>query len=290
MNPIFAMDTSFSNSLGSYDFDVRCEMLRELGYDGTYLTVGKESAWGDVPSIRFVRDRYGLDVCGVYANLDIMGDPDDKSHRNQRVVDLCARLEGCDQLDVCLRAVGGDLSRSDPAGDDRALAWVERLLRARARPSMKISLYPHRGAWMELSSDAVRLCSRMRDPAVGITFSGYHWYAAEGGDVHRCLEEAGPYLTAVNVCGCERRGSGSDAPVSIRPLGEGELDNFALLGAARAAGFAGPVGLQGFSVGGDAYDRLRASLRALRDMLDRLDRHPGWARLRPPEAGWSERG
>ena len=30
---VYAMDTHFYNSIGSYPYEVRCEMLRELGLD-----------------------------------------------------------------------------------------------------------------------------------------------------------------------------------------------------------------------------------------------------------------
>lgn len=60
------------------------------------------------------------------------------------------------------------------------------------------------------------------------------------------------------------------------------IDNFAVLGALRAVGYAGPMGVQGYSVGGDAYATLRHSLAALRDMARQLDAHPDWARLRAP--------
>ncbi len=48
---LFAMDTSFFGSLGAYGFDARFEMLRELGYDATYLTVWNEVAWQDLPRL-----------------------------------------------------------------------------------------------------------------------------------------------------------------------------------------------------------------------------------------------
>src|SRR5690606_40496783 len=48
---VYAMDTCFFTPHGNYDFDVRCEMLRELGYEGTYLTLWSEQAWADLERV-----------------------------------------------------------------------------------------------------------------------------------------------------------------------------------------------------------------------------------------------
>jgi hypothetical protein len=40
------------------------------------------------------------------------------------------------------------------------------------------------------------------------------------------------------------------------------------------------VGIQGFSVGGDVYTKLKRSITAFRDIERRLDAHPEWAQLR----------
>ena len=64
---IYAMDTSFYHSLGSYTFAARCEMLRELGYDATYLTLWSDAAWADVPLLASVTERYGLRTLGRIA-------------------------------------------------------------------------------------------------------------------------------------------------------------------------------------------------------------------------------
>jgi hypothetical protein len=94
------------------------------------------------------------------------------------------------------------------------------------------------------------------------------------------LDEARPYLRQVNLCGSRRSASGVAGKATIEPLDEGELDNFALLGHLRRIGYEGFIGFQGYSIGGDVYAKLRRSLGALREMEQRLDRHPHWANLR----------
>ncbi|HWG85369.1 MAG TPA: TIM barrel protein [Deinococcales bacterium] len=275
---VYAMDTSFYNRLGSYEFDIRCEMLAELGYDATYLTLWSETAWADLPRLATVRERHGLGVAAVYVTLDVGAA---EGHAgNARVLRLLQEMEGCTTVE--LSVVNPSLAPSDPAGDGAARAWLERLLPVAQGRGLTLALYPHIGNWLEKVQDAARLCETLRHPSLGIVFTSYHWFAVDGRNLAARLAPAAPYLRLANLCG-SRRGAGQPAglPASIEPLDSGELDNFAVLGALRDAGFSGPLGVQGFSMGGDAYANLRRSLAALRDMEARLDAHPHWARLRP---------
>ena len=79
------------------------------------------------------------------------------------------------------------------------------------------------------------------------------------------------------ICGSRKV---KDSIPTLEPLDEGELDNFALLGLLRKLDYHGMVGLQGYSVGGDVYTKLKRSLAVFRDMERRLDAHPAWANLR----------
>ena len=118
-----------------------------------------------------------------------------------------------------------------------------------------------------------------------MVFTGYHWYAVDGTNLSSHLAAVAPYLVLANICGSRRFNNGSGLPATIEPLDEGELDNFALLGALKVQGYDGPVGIQGYSAGGDPYTKLQRSLVAFRGMERRLHEHPEWARLRPPGRG-----
>ena len=277
---IFAMDTSFFSSLGSYGFDARCEMLAELGYDATYLTLWDEAAWADVRRLGGVRERHGLGVAAVFAELFIDAPADDPG--NGRVLDLLRTLEGTRTVELTLRWRDPAGTPSDPAGDAPARRWLERLLPVAAERGITLALYPHIRWWLERTEAAVQLCRAIDHPLLRMTFPAFHWYAVDGQDLPARLREVAPYLALVNVCGSRRYDNGSGNPATIEPLDDGELDVFALLGAVRAVGYDGPVGIQGYSVGGDAYAKLRRSLAAFRDIERRLDDHPEWAALRPP--------
>lgn len=279
-SPVYAMDTSFYHSLGAYDFDARCEMLRELGYDATYLTLWSDDAWGDVPRLATVQERFGLGVAAVYVTLDVSAPPDDAG--NRRIVDLFNTLQGCATVEVSVRASDPALAKSDPAGDAAAIGWLRACLAAAEPRGITVALYPHLNFWLERIEDAARLCRAVDHPLLRLVFTGYHWYALDGTNLDARLAAAAPYLALANLCGSRRFDNGSGLPATIEPLDEGELDTFAVLGALRAAGYTGSIGIQGYSVGGDVYAKLKRSLAALRDMERRLAEHPDWARLRPP--------
>jgi sugar phosphate isomerase/epimerase len=283
----YAQDTSFFHSLGSYDYDARCEMLQELGYEGTYLCVWSEHAWGDVPKLATTKEKYGLDVIGVYVGIDVNA-PED-SEGNAAVLDLLNTLEGAKRIELALLASG--VPNSDRSADEAALRWLEKLTALADERDLLISLYPHFGAWMERTGHAADLCRKIDHPKLRMVFSGFHWFATEGTNLCQTLEHAGPYISSVNISGSRRvdpiagpapKGAIDryGLPATVEALDEGELDNFAILGALREVGFTGPVGLLGYSVGGDVYGKLRRSIAAFRDMESRLDAHPEWARMR----------
>ena len=50
-------------------------MLKELGYDATYLTAWSDAAWNDVPKLKDVHRRHGLEVASVYTMYDLSKAP-----------------------------------------------------------------------------------------------------------------------------------------------------------------------------------------------------------------------
>lgn len=139
------------------------------------------------------------------------------------------------------------------------------------------SIRTTRSGW---STRCVRLCRRLAHPRLGLSFNGYHWYAADGRHLAARLDEAAPYLRSANVCGSRRLPEGS-GPMSatIDPLNDGELDNFIVLAQLQRVGYRGWIGL-GYSIGGDVYMKLRRTLAAYHDLVKRLAQRPHWAKIR----------
>jgi sugar phosphate isomerase/epimerase len=160
------------------------------------------------------------------------------------------------------------------------LPLLEDLLEVASQNDVSLLLYPHAGCWLERSSDAARLCRKMKRQRLGVVFSSFHWYALGGGaDLPDVLDEVALYLRDVNICGSRRN---AEAPMgaTFERFGEGEMDSFDVLAELRRVGYQGYLGVQRYGVQGDPYVNFGRSLEALREIEARLDRRPRWASLR----------
>jgi sugar phosphate isomerase/epimerase len=260
---LYAMDTCFYNSIVRYPFETRCEMQAELGFDATYLTCWSDQSWTDVKKLPTVKSKYGLDVAGVYGVADLTA-PD------PRLLNLFESLEGAPAIELAIKSA---------ADDDDALQFLDRVLAICDRRDISIYLYPHINFYLERLTDAVRLCTRINHPRLGAMFCGFHWYAIDGQHLAAQLTDAAPYLRQGNLCGSRRDVDGLANKATIEPLDDGEMDNFAILANLRRVGFAGLIGFQGYSTGGDPYLKLKRSLNAFRAMEQRLQAHPSWGQF-----------
>ncbi|MFC8501233.1 sugar phosphate isomerase/epimerase family protein [Pedococcus sp. NPDC057267] len=274
--PVFPLDTWFYHSHGSYSFEAKCEMVSDLGYDGICFTLWSEQSWADVPRFGTVQSQYGIDVLGVYAAVT---GPDDEKGRAQ-VLELLRTVEGASNLELAVLGSPAASQHSDPAGDAAVLDMLEEFASVAGPRGMTISLYPHADCWLQTTEDAVRLVKQLDNPAVRVVFSGFHWFAVDGRDPQGTIELAAPYLASANLCGSRRGPNPLGMPATIEPIDSGQLDNFYLMGLLKKHGYAGPLGLQGYSIGGDPYPKLKHSIQVVRNMQRRLEDHPGWADLR----------
>ena len=274
---MFAMDTCFTNSIvGVYPYEIRCEILAELGFDGIYVSLSQKELL-NASKMAVTKEQYGIEVTAAYGGFDISAEKSDP--KIEQVAKLFDQLpDGCD-LELSLSCNDNSIGPSSPDGDSRAMEKLEALLNIAERHRANVCLYPHFGAWLERIEDGVRLCREMNHPRLKVVFCGFHWYAVDGKNLAERIKEALPYLHSVNMCGTRR--GGNIAGCTIEPLDCGEMDNFALLGLLNRSGYTGRIGFQGYSIGGDVYAYLRRSLLAFRDMESRLERHPNWAGLVP---------
>ena len=274
---VFAMDTCFTNSIvGVYPYEIRCEILAELGYDGIYVSLSQKELQ-NASKMAVTKEQYGIKVTAAYGGFDISAEKSDP--KVEQVAQLFDQLPGGCDLELSLSCQDNSIGRSSPDGDSRAMEKLEALLGIAKRNRANVCLYPHFGAWLERVEDGVRLCQQMNHPCLKVVFCGFHWYAVDGKNLARLIEKATPYLHSVNMCGTRK--GGNIAGCTIEPLDCGEMDNFALLSLLNRSGYIGRIGFQGYSIGGDVYAYLRRSLLAFRDMESRLEKHSHWGELVP---------
>jgi sugar phosphate isomerase/epimerase len=273
--PLVGMDVGFYSKGGAYPLRARCEILAELGYTATNLTLWSEPAWADLPDLPRAAAENGLDVSSLYVTVDLAGG---LAHPELvRALDLIGSTDASQRVELALLHSG--VASSDPAGDDDANRFLDAALARASQNDVQLLLYPHAFAWMERAADALRLAEHYADRRLGIAFAAFHWYAIDGTDLRETLERLRPHLGMVNTNG-SRQQSGSYFPATIEPIGDGEFDNFHFLGLLRELGYDGYLGVQSYGIGGDAYTSFRRSIENVRSIEDRLARAPHWAALR----------
>ena len=199
INKIYAMDFSFYNTQGVYNFDAQCEMVKEIGYDGIHRSIWDGTRWQTADVLATVKKKHGLDATGIYIVLDL--DYSIDHPQNSGILTLLDNIEGCTQIDLSIRSAGEDISPSSTQGDKPVCDWLKLALKICERRGIEILLYTHIKFWLEKHSDAVRLCKKINHPHLGIVFTSFHWYALEGGSPVHVLNEIYPYLRKVHLSG-----------------------------------------------------------------------------------------
>lgn len=272
----YAMDMPFYSSMGVYGFEDRCEIIKAVGYDAMHLTVWDGRNWAEAMKLATVRQRFGLDVAGVYIVLDLALGTDDE--RNSGILQMIETMPEGSTVELAVRTAAPGLEPSDPAGDAPVMAWLMTALALAERRNIRILLYTHITFWIDKHSDAVRLCEKVAHPHLGLVFSSGNWYMGEGHSLATTLTRARPYLKQVNLSGSRRTPLGFFKVGTIEPLDMGEMDNFAIVALLNRLGYDGYLGYSGWHEGGDAYNKLERSLRMLKDIRGRVDMHPHWGR------------
>lgn len=279
MPAIYAMDTFFYSSLGSYSLNARCQMLSELGFDGTYLTVWSAQAEADIDALATVPAQHKLAVHGVYFMLNIADEV-----AMQHTLAHIARIPVATTIELAVYVGQPNQHQQNPQYDALLIKYLPRLCAIADQHNHQLALYPHINFWLESVADAVRICRQFHHPRLGIAFTAFHWYASGARDLNAALTLCAPWLKAANICGTRMLPPGQALPASIELIDSGELDIFVLLCQLKSAGYHGAIGLQGFGIGGDVYRNLRTSMNAFRDLNHRVALRGHWSNLRPHEA------
>jgi sugar phosphate isomerase/epimerase len=155
-------------------------------------------------------------------------------------------------------------------GDTIVVPQLKQLL-AYAKPKgVKVSLYPHTGFWAAQFEVCLRVANKVDDPNLGVTFNLCHWLKVEGSerDSLQLIKEALPRLNFITINGADTgdtQNLGWDR--LIQPLGRGTYDVGAFVAKARAAGYRGPFGFQGFGIKMDSKELLKVTMEGWGKMV-----------------------
>jgi sugar phosphate isomerase/epimerase len=232
----------------------QAQMLKELGYPG--IGIGYAGVDALAETLKEL-DQRGLQLFAVYTgiNIDPSAPPYDPSLKEAMKV-----LAGRNVI-LWLFAQSQTHKPSAVAGDARAKEIIRELADAAAAQKVRISLYHHNAFWLETIEDALRIAQDVDRPNVGVTFNLCHWLrVSPSRNAKSVIEKAMPRLTVVNINGADT--DGRDWNTLIQTLDRGTFDMRGFLEILRDAGYTGPIGFQGYGIGGDVHDNLKRTMAA----------------------------
>lgn len=272
---LYALDFAFYSSGGVYNFEVQCEIMKRIGDDGMHFSAWDGTRWETVKKFRGAKEKYGIEVTGIYIVLDLRHGADHP--HNSGILKMLEHLEECTTVNLSIRGAGTGIQPGEIQGDAPVRAWLQQAVAICERRGIDLLLYPHIGFWMDTHSVAVRLAQSIDHPNLGIVFTGFHWYAQEGGNPLPVLQATLPYLRQVHLSGSRHSPLGFGRVATIEPLDTGECDNLALIGALKGLGYTGPIGYLGWDEGGNPFNKLKRSYDALREMIELAEANPSWS-------------
>jgi sugar phosphate isomerase/epimerase len=262
VNPFFAMDT-----IAKGGPETVVPLLKDLGY------AGLGGAAGDRSMVEALA-RAGLRFFNGYLTLQLHAE---RSALDEKLRGQLDAMQGHDTaLWLAVARINRDnkpLAAGSAEGNGIAATRVKEIADYAASRGVKVALYPHTGHWFEHFETALAMANRLDHPAVGVTFNLCHWLKVEGSerDPAPLLKAAQPRLMFVTISGAD---TGDTKAMTwsrlILPLGEGSYDVAGFLRKVRTAGFAGPIGFQGYGIKAPPREVLARTMDAWKQMQSEL--------------------
>ena len=250
-NTFFAMDTATKDAAHQTAKE-QVEMVKELGYAGIGCTAGK--GLGEMAE---ELDKNGLRLFTVYLGVSI--DPDQPKY-GPELKETIEVLKGRNGM-LWLFVLSKQHKPSSPAGDEWAVEILRGVADMAAEANVRVALYPHTGFWIERVEDAVRVAKKVNRKNVGVTFNLCHWLMVDDEkNMKSLIESAMPHLFVVTINGADS--GGKDWKTLIQTLDRGTFDMRGFLKTLADSGYTGPIGFQGYGIGGDARENLKLTMDA----------------------------
>lgn len=253
--PFFAFDNAATDDKHKTPKE-QVALLKELGYDGVSSRGGKVLA-----EMADEVDKNGLRLFPVYLGINI--DSDQPAY-GEELTDAIEVLKGRNAM-LWLFLRSKKYNPSDPEGDPQAVKIISEIAEMAANSKVRVALYPHTGFWIERVEDAIRVAKQVNRRDVGVTFNLCHWLRVDDEkNMKSLIEAAMPHLFVVSINGADS--GGKDWKTLIQTLDRGTFDMRKFLKTLAEAGYTGPIGFQGYGIGGDAHDNLKRTMDAWREL------------------------
>jgi sugar phosphate isomerase/epimerase len=258
-NAFYAMDTCTKRPYPVSDITPaqQLDLLKGLGYAGIAWT---EEVPDQVRSVAEAAEARGLKMFAIYCGATLTAEGELKP--SARIRPIMEALRGHGTL-IWLHLGGKGPQIETLSAESPVVGQLRSLAGTAQRNGLRIAIYPHIGDWTERFEDAVRVARLVDRENFGVTFNLCHALAAGDEDrIPALLEEAGPGLFAVTINGADAGIKGPRWDRLIQTLDRGSYDVGIVLRTLKRLGYEGPIGLQGYGLGGDRRDNLTRSIEA----------------------------
>ncbi len=265
-SPFFAMDTCTKRPYPRNDIPpaAQLDLIKDLGYAGIAWT---EEDPKQVKRVAEQAKERGLKMFSIYCGARVS--PKGISY-SSRLKPIIKALAGHGTI-IWLHIGGKGPSFTTLRKEHPAVKDLQTLADFADKAGLKIAIYPHVGEWTERIQNAVKVAKVVDRKNFGVCFNLCHCLAV--GDekkIPALLEKAAPHLFIVTINGAD---SGVKGPIwrrLIQNLDQGTYDVGIILQKLQEIQFQGPIGLQGYGVGGDRRANLAASMNGWRKLKAKL--------------------
>lgn len=258
-NPFFAMDTATKDAKHQSAKE-QVEMVKELGYAGMGPMAG-----GGLAELAGELEKNGLRLFAAYLGANIGPGEQKYGPELKQAIEI---LKGSNSM-LWLFVQSNKDKPSSPEGDERAAEVIREIADLAAANGVRVALYPHTGFWVERVEDAIRVAKKVDRKNVGVTFNLCHWLMVDGQkNAEPLIKAAMPYLFVVTINGADS--GAKDWKGLIQTLDRGSFDAGKFLKTLADCGYTGPIGFQGYGIGGDAYDNLKRTMDAWRRLSKQM--------------------
>ncbi len=244
----------------------QAELLKQLGVPRICISLGSSKERLDAfPQTMKTLDDAEVEIAAIYIGANI-----DSPELTDNVIKVINLLKGRNTL-VWFTLSSKKHSPSAAEGDAMAVKLLAQAADIAEKNNLEISLYPHFGSWLERTSDALRIISKLKRDNVGCTVNLYHWLKVEGpGNLGELAKAAAPHLNCVTINGSRNNAKELKVEEGILPLGEGDTDVEAFVKTFIKSGYKGPFPVQGYGIGGDVPSKLKQTVDQWRVYCSRI--------------------
>lgn len=244
----------FDNGLNGPDvktWDEKLALAAKIGFTGIEFHLLPQ-----LPEMIAAADKHKIEIVGMYLTPNIEDELDPK------LADAIKLLKGRrTRIELGLRSK--TIKPSDPGGDEKGVAMVNRVSDLCADSGPTVSIYPHKGFWTQKVGDGLRVVKKSGRANVGTYFNLVHWKWTEPETPYETLlTEALPHLKAVTICGLK-----GEKGQTIVPLDQSDIDLVAFMKTVKKVGYRGQVGLQCYSIKGPSEAHLSGSMKRWKEIL-----------------------